>query len=242
MGASFPQSSVPHAALAQAAEVVGQACFRSGVIGYVGVDFLALREEGNLRLWAVQNMRSPLFLCVREAVRYVPQHGQRNVSARGRPRSGLEFGLYSSSCRAPLLLLRGTRDFGWCENYSLKALVAPAPRNQRSVHLKVVRDAQVDLNLHLTSTQASFQMFDFVCHGSFNPKMGSYTVEIHPEEEVEMHEDGVQEQAPAGAKAEPVQERRFYAMTDYISHASLANVQYTAFFNRCRLDGESMLS
>jgi hypothetical protein len=82
IGASFPQSSVPHAALAQAAEVVGLACFRSGIIGHIGVDFLALREQGALRLWAV------------------------------------------------------------------------------------------DLNLQLTATQASFQMFDFVCKGAFDEQVG----------------------------------------------------------------------
>ena len=33
--------------------MVGITCFRSGIIGHVGMDFLALRENGNLRLWAV---------------------------------------------------------------------------------------------------------------------------------------------------------------------------------------------
>eukprot|EP00854_Cymbomonas_tetramitiformis_P001341 gene1341-1940_t len=59
IGASFPQSSVPHAALAQASEVVGQACFRAGIVGNLGVDFVALKELGTLRLWAVDlNLRT----------------------------------------------------------------------------------------------------------------------------------------------------------------------------------------
>jgi len=53
VGASFPQSSVPHSALCDAALAIGQACYRAGIIGHIGVDFVAHREEGLLRLWAV---------------------------------------------------------------------------------------------------------------------------------------------------------------------------------------------
>ena len=63
------------------------ACFRSGIIGHVGIDFVALREEGMLRLRAV------------------------------------------------------------------------------------------DLNLSLTSTQAAFKLFDFVCGGAFDPKQGTYLID-----------------------------------------------------------------
>ena len=56
VGASFPQSSVPHAALAAAATAVGEAAARAGVSGFVGVDFVVVRDDGGtggLRLWAV---------------------------------------------------------------------------------------------------------------------------------------------------------------------------------------------
>ena len=60
VGAAFPQSSAPHRALAAAAEAVGAACFSVGVFGYVGVDFVTLREAGVLRLWAVDlDLRQP---------------------------------------------------------------------------------------------------------------------------------------------------------------------------------------
>lgn len=63
VGASFPQSSVPHAALAAAATAVGESAARAGVSGFVGVDFVVFTEdgtegggsgaEGTMRLWAV---------------------------------------------------------------------------------------------------------------------------------------------------------------------------------------------
>jgi hypothetical protein len=64
VGASFPQSSVPHAPLAAAATAVGEAAARAGVSGFVGVDFVVLTEDGTCgkgsegitgatRLWAV---------------------------------------------------------------------------------------------------------------------------------------------------------------------------------------------
>ena len=64
VGASFPQSSVPHAALAAAATAVGESAARAGVSGFVGVDFVVLTEDGTegqwgggsqgtMRLWAV---------------------------------------------------------------------------------------------------------------------------------------------------------------------------------------------
>ncbi|GAX77423.1 hypothetical protein CEUSTIGMA_g4868.t1 [Chlamydomonas eustigma] len=54
VGSSFPQSSVPHAALAEAALSIGAACYRSGVIGHVCADFVAVRDSlGALRLWSI---------------------------------------------------------------------------------------------------------------------------------------------------------------------------------------------
>lgn len=54
VGASFPQSSVPHAALSDAAQAIGQAAYEEGIFGYVGVDFVAFQsEQKSLRIWAV---------------------------------------------------------------------------------------------------------------------------------------------------------------------------------------------
>jgi len=58
VGASFPQSSVPFAALRAAALAVGIACAARGVIGFVGVDFVAHQDKDGLRLLAVDlNLR-----------------------------------------------------------------------------------------------------------------------------------------------------------------------------------------
>eukprot|EP00741_Cyanophora_paradoxa_P021428 tig00021352_g20686.t1 len=59
-GALFPQQSVPHAAVREAALAIGRECHGKGLVGYMGVDFLALREaEGaGLVMWAVDlNLR-----------------------------------------------------------------------------------------------------------------------------------------------------------------------------------------
>lgn len=53
IGSAFPQSSVPHGALADAAAAVGAALYREGVLGHVGVSFAALRDGGMLRLWVI---------------------------------------------------------------------------------------------------------------------------------------------------------------------------------------------
>jgi len=53
IGASFPQRSVPPSALADASEAVARSLHRAGVQGFVTVSFVALREAGAMRLWAV---------------------------------------------------------------------------------------------------------------------------------------------------------------------------------------------
>jgi IQ domain-containing protein H len=54
-GASFPQRSVPHAAIRGAALALGAAMYERGIIGHVGIDFVSFYDEFNRRqrLWAV---------------------------------------------------------------------------------------------------------------------------------------------------------------------------------------------
>jgi hypothetical protein len=54
-GASFPQRSVPHAAIRGAALAVGAAMYGKGIIGHAGVDFVSFYDDFNQRqrLWAV---------------------------------------------------------------------------------------------------------------------------------------------------------------------------------------------
>lgn len=44
IGSTFPQASVPPAALNSALRAIGKACFRHGIVGHVGVDFLAFQD------------------------------------------------------------------------------------------------------------------------------------------------------------------------------------------------------
>lgn len=62
IGATFPQLSAPHRALADAALAVGAACSKFGIVGYVAVDFVTSRSgssgnptdgSGPLKIWAV---------------------------------------------------------------------------------------------------------------------------------------------------------------------------------------------
>ncbi|KAL1514674.1 hypothetical protein AB1Y20_003762 [Prymnesium parvum] len=54
IGAAFPQTSVPFQALREATLAVGKACFERGVIGHVGIDYVAFIDfQGMLRIWAV---------------------------------------------------------------------------------------------------------------------------------------------------------------------------------------------
>ena len=62
IGATFPQLSAPHRAVADAALAVGAACLRSGIVGHVAVDFVTSRSgsvgspmdgSGPLKIWAV---------------------------------------------------------------------------------------------------------------------------------------------------------------------------------------------
>ena len=54
-GATFPQRCVPNAALLGAGASVGKSLFDKGVIGHVGIDFVAFQDSRtkSLRLWAV---------------------------------------------------------------------------------------------------------------------------------------------------------------------------------------------
>ena len=54
VGAAFPQISVPFPALREATIAVGRACYERGIVGHVGVDYVAfMDDERMLRIWAV---------------------------------------------------------------------------------------------------------------------------------------------------------------------------------------------
>ena len=83
IGAAFPQSSVPHAVFQDAALTVARACAEEGLMGHLGVDFLAFRQEGKLKLQAVElNPRMTATQSSFELFRFVTGGGTFN------PRSG----------------------------------------------------------------------------------------------------------------------------------------------------------
>jgi len=59
VGAAFPQTAVPYPALREASLAIGRAAFERGILGHVGVDFVAFFDnDGQLRVWAVDlNLR-----------------------------------------------------------------------------------------------------------------------------------------------------------------------------------------
>eukprot|EP01027_Heterolobosea_sp_BB2_P017929 GEZU01025342.1.p1 GENE.GEZU01025342.1~~GEZU01025342.1.p1 ORF type:complete len:613 (+),score=115.27 GEZU01025342.1:157-1995(+) len=53
IGASFPQTSVPFAALREAALTIGRICYAKKIMGHVTVDFVAFTKDDQIRIWAV---------------------------------------------------------------------------------------------------------------------------------------------------------------------------------------------
>jgi hypothetical protein len=59
VGTAFPQTAVPYPALREAGLSIGRKCYECGIIGHIGIDFVAFYDdEGQLRVWAVDlNLR-----------------------------------------------------------------------------------------------------------------------------------------------------------------------------------------
>lgn len=147
VGASFPQSSVPFAAVRAAAIGIGQACAARGIIGFIGVDFVAYQSSNGLRLLAV------------------------------------------------------------------------------------------DLNIRYTDTVAAFHMFDFLMGGQYDTvSTGRYFVDDRPGVVLPREPLGVAQVADPAANSLSA---RHYVVSQYIRHPNLATIQYSNFFNLCRMKGIS---
>ena len=53
LGASFPQTTVPHAAIRDASLSVANVCYQKKIMGYVSIEYVVFKRNGQLRLWAV---------------------------------------------------------------------------------------------------------------------------------------------------------------------------------------------
>jgi hypothetical protein len=168
-GATFP-SAAPANMLHNAARNIGRHCFKQGIMGYIGVDFVLLfdPETDAHQLWAV------------------------------------------------------------------------------------------DLNLRMSDTQSSFQLFHFLTKGTYvyqssslpsNPEMQSprslrsglnatqkqfqrASYQLQPLLDEQMHKSGKK-------RMDFTAEERFYAVANHVYQPNLSTLQFGAFFNLCRLKGIS---
>ena len=53
VGATFPQATIPHAAVRDASLSIGCMCYQKKVMGYVSVEFVVFKRGGQTRMWAV---------------------------------------------------------------------------------------------------------------------------------------------------------------------------------------------
>ncbi|GMH38300.1 hypothetical protein BSKO_06184 [Bryopsis sp. KO-2023] len=170
VGNSFPQCSVPHMALYDAAVAIGMVSRDLGIIGHLGISFVVLQEHGQLKMWATN--------------------------------------------------------------------LSPYP----------------------TLALTSFQLFDFLTAGEFDPKIGAYLIPDDEESEASFEEklrrelavergdgDGDRDRNPeyidglVKESESPVSEstlqRRFYVSLDRLAHPLLQKLQYASFFHCCRVHG-----
>jgi hypothetical protein len=119
-----------------------------------------------------------------------------------------------------------------------------------------------DITLGLTNTAASFVMFNFILGGRFDSNSGEY--HLQPNDNVLLEDDSIMddgsgtlvvrdegEEGGAAAEAQAASTknvvdkskgkgtRRHYVVHDYIYHPNLSSLQYSTFFNLCRLQGVS---
>jgi hypothetical protein len=116
-----------------------------------------------------------------------------------------------------------------------------------------------DITLGLTNTAASFVMFNFILGGRFDTNNGEY--HLQPDDKL-LEEDSIMDDGSGtlvvrgddgGAgeaqldrstrnivdKAKGKGTRRHFVCHDYIYHPNLSSLQYSTFFNLCRLQGVS---
>jgi len=101
-----------------------------------------------------------------------------------------------------------------------------------------------DLFLSLTNTAASFLMFNFVMGGRFDVQSGQYRIPQSATPSTMVNDHGIMvEQNKSLQQSESMSNnsgpQRCYVVHEYIYHPNLSTMQYSAFFNLCRLQGVS---
>ena len=102
-------------------------------------------------------------------------------------------------------------------------------------HPEGLRLLAVDLNIRYTDTLAAFHMFDFLMGGRYeSASTGRYFVDKRP--------GVVLPPLTAAQVASPQQHglaTRHYVVSQYVRHPNLSSIQYSNFFNLCRMKGIS---
>uniref|UniRef100_A0A7S0VNS7 IQCH-like ATP-grasp domain-containing protein n=1 Tax=Hemiselmis tepida TaxID=464990 RepID=A0A7S0VNS7_9CRYP len=94
----------------------------------------------------------------------------------------------------------------------------------------------VDLNIGLTDTAVSFEVFRFITSGHYNAVENAFRVDVeeHPDDSRSSADGSTLDESAASGHGQAV---RGYAVCDMLYHPNLATVQYNVFFNLCRLKG-----
>ena len=85
--------------------------------------------------------------------------------------------------------------------------------------------------MHMTKTQLTFQFFDFLAGGSFNPQSGIYSMPYGISYE---NKSGDHPQSYLSDSSQTQGSRRCYVMTDFVSSSRFEGLQLKTFFKDCR--------
>mmetsp|Transcript_18516 Transcript_18516/g.44379 ORF Transcript_18516/g.44379 Transcript_18516/m.44379 type:complete len:305 (-) Transcript_18516:177-1091(-) len=102
----------------------------------------------------------------------------------------------------------------------------------------------IDLNVGLSDAASSFELFNFISGGELDVRDGHYYVGGDDDEDTSTIATSA---TPAPSEGQTVwamppedrnvAQRRFFVTADFLFHPNLASVQYSVFFNLCRLKG-----
>lgn len=94
----------------------------------------------------------------------------------------------------------------------------------------------VDLNLHMTKTQLSFQFFDLLSGGVFNAESGVYNMPYGTTytESRGSHGDHGGHMADHSVRLSSAGSKRCYVMMDFVSSSRFEGLQLKTFFKDCR--------
>mmetsp|Transcript_3280 Transcript_3280/g.8250 ORF Transcript_3280/g.8250 Transcript_3280/m.8250 type:complete len:443 (+) Transcript_3280:157-1485(+) len=94
----------------------------------------------------------------------------------------------------------------------------------------------VDLNVGLSDTAVSFEVFRFITGGHYHSIENAFICE-EGEVDASAHSHSADDSQESEDRGRAAVARRGYAVCDLLYHPNVATVQYNVFFNLCRLKG-----